>query len=371
VNIEQSKRLETACFSVSRLRINVANLRAEGNSIGSTSSARFGTAQEDASLRDFTLNALFYNLQTEKVEDYVGGLMDLSGGLLRTPQRADKTLRDDPLRILRAIRFATAYGFTIHPDLHSAARVVGTGDLTAKVSRDRIGIETNKMLGNGLDRGVAALDLIWKLGLHNDVFLFEFWEGDPRNPGLRAPQDPCHRLAGLDDPAQARIALYATYLSPLSGQSSPFVGKNLMKVVLEEGLKLSKDESQRVTRVLDGAEMLRTVRSDHRLLDVGQALLRTKEDWVVAWRVAEALGWYEADLFAFVREGGLDGCWKWRPAFDGWELQKTFGFHPGPEIGAAIESQICWRLDNPLASLEEQRAAFKARHPLHAPLGSS
>eukprot|EP00952_Eustigmatos_sp_NYUAD-ZCMA_P010956 44673-Eustigmatos_ZCMA.PRE.1 len=68
----------------------------------------FGTAEEDAYRRDFTINALFYNLNTREVEDLTGrGLTDLLGeGLIRTPLPARTTFLDDPLRLLRAVRFA-------------------------------------------------------------------------------------------------------------------------------------------------------------------------------------------------------------------------------------------------------------------------
>jgi tRNA nucleotidyltransferase (CCA-adding enzyme) len=67
----------------------------------------FGTATEDAYRRDFTINAMFYNIITEQVEDLTAkGLDDLKNGIIRTPLPALQTFKDDPLRLLRAIRFA-------------------------------------------------------------------------------------------------------------------------------------------------------------------------------------------------------------------------------------------------------------------------
>jgi poly(A) polymerase len=75
----------------------------------------FGTAEEDARRRDFTINALFYNPQRREILDYVGGLEDLEAGVLRTIGDARVRLAEDPVRILRAIKFATRLGFRIDP----------------------------------------------------------------------------------------------------------------------------------------------------------------------------------------------------------------------------------------------------------------
>ena len=105
------------------------------------------TAKEDALRRDFTSNSLFYNLHTGKVEDYVGGLEDLRHGLLRTPRDPFKTFSDDPLRILRAARFAGRFGYSIHESITAAASSASIqADLASKVSRERMGIEIGKCL---------------------------------------------------------------------------------------------------------------------------------------------------------------------------------------------------------------------------------
>lgn len=78
-----------------------------------TEDNEFGTAQEDALRRDFTVNALFYDADRHVVIDYVGGLEDLERGVLRTIGEPDVRLAEDPVRILRAIKFATRLGLRI------------------------------------------------------------------------------------------------------------------------------------------------------------------------------------------------------------------------------------------------------------------
>jgi poly(A) polymerase len=80
----------------------------------------FGTPEEDARRRDFTVNGLFYDPETGKVIDHVAGLPDLDRRVLRTIGDADIRLREDPVRILRAIKFAARLGFAIDPKVMSA-----------------------------------------------------------------------------------------------------------------------------------------------------------------------------------------------------------------------------------------------------------
>ena len=104
---------------------------------------------EDALRRDFTLNALFYNIGTACVEDFTGlGRKDLAAGLLRTPLDAAITLRDDPLRLLRGLRFQATYNFSLDDSFVAAAQQIEMcRQLEAKVSRERIGIEVIDFFG--------------------------------------------------------------------------------------------------------------------------------------------------------------------------------------------------------------------------------
>src|SRR4026209_806408 len=75
----------------------------------------FGTPEEDAFRRDFTINALFYDIATFSVIDYVGGLEDLRAGIVRSIGDPDVRLNEDPVRMLRAIALAARLDFVIDP----------------------------------------------------------------------------------------------------------------------------------------------------------------------------------------------------------------------------------------------------------------
>src|SRR6476646_6245338 len=75
----------------------------------------FGTPREDAYRRDFTINGLFYDIATYAVIDHVGGLDDLAAGLIRTIGDPDIRFQEDPVRLLRAIKFAARLSFGFEP----------------------------------------------------------------------------------------------------------------------------------------------------------------------------------------------------------------------------------------------------------------
>src|SRR4249920_211560 len=75
----------------------------------------FGTPEEDAFRRDFTINALFYDIATFSVIDYVGGLEDLRAGIVRSIGDPDVRIREDPVRMLRAVALAARLDFALDP----------------------------------------------------------------------------------------------------------------------------------------------------------------------------------------------------------------------------------------------------------------
>ena len=121
----------------------------------------FGTPEEDAFRRDFTVNALFYDPRSFAVIDYVGGVPDLEARLIRTIGDPEVRMREDPVRMIRAVRFATKLNFEIEPATRAAIER-HSGDL-AKSSVPRLVEEIFRTLSfKGAER---ALFLMEQLGL--------------------------------------------------------------------------------------------------------------------------------------------------------------------------------------------------------------
>ena len=148
-NPEKSKHLETVTTKILGLEVDLVNLRKETYVEDSRNPImEFGSPKDDALRRDATVNALFYNLSTSEVEDFTGqGLQDMKLKIIRTPLSPYQTFKDDPLRILRCIRFASKLGYQIELE---AERSMSDDDikdaLRAKISRERVGVEIVKML---------------------------------------------------------------------------------------------------------------------------------------------------------------------------------------------------------------------------------
>ena len=148
-NPEKSKHLETVTTKILGLEIDLVNLRKETYAEDSRNpTMEFGTPEDDAVRRDATVNALFYNLNTSEVEDFTGqGLDDMQLKIIRTPLPPYQTFKDDPLRVLRCIRFASRLGFKIDCEAEQSMNDWEIKDaLRIKISRERVGIEITKML---------------------------------------------------------------------------------------------------------------------------------------------------------------------------------------------------------------------------------
>lgn len=116
---------------------------------------------EDLSRRDFTINAMAENALTGETIDPLGGAKDLAAGLIRAVGEAQDRFREDPLRLLRAVRFASRLGFAIAPDTWEA--MTTTAPTLEQISRERVRDEYSRML-LGPDP-VRALTLLRDSGL--------------------------------------------------------------------------------------------------------------------------------------------------------------------------------------------------------------
>ena len=127
----------------------------------------FAPIMEDASRRDLTINALYYNISKKKVEDLMGcGVQDIRDGVLRVPmemvseQMVDPTLIDDPLRILRVVRFHTKLGFKISDETFNAMK--RNVDRLSIITVERINTELCKILMSKNAR--QGIELINEIG---------------------------------------------------------------------------------------------------------------------------------------------------------------------------------------------------------------
>jgi poly(A) polymerase len=126
----------------------------------------FGTPEEDALRRDFTVNALFYNIADYSVIDYIGGMADLKSGLIRTIGDPLVRFTEDPVRMVRAVRFAAMLGFEIEESTYRA--MLELRDKLALASPARMYEEVMKLFLLG--EGEKTYQLLRKTGLFGVIF---------------------------------------------------------------------------------------------------------------------------------------------------------------------------------------------------------
>ncbi len=126
----------------------------------------WGSIEEDAIRRDFTVNALFYDIADFSVLDFVGGKADLDAGVLRLIGDPVKRYREDPVRMLRAARFAAKLGFRIHPDTERP--IAELRATLADIPAARLFEETLKLFQSG--HAVQSYEQLRHLGLFEMLF---------------------------------------------------------------------------------------------------------------------------------------------------------------------------------------------------------
>ena len=141
----------------------VATFRSDGKYLDGRHpvTVEFSTAEADARRRDFTINGLFFDPLAEVVIDYVGGQADLEAGVIRAIGDAAERIHEDRLRMIRAVRFAASFGFTIEPRTHAAIRANATA--ITSVAWERVGAEVVRILTGGAAR--RGFELLAETGL--------------------------------------------------------------------------------------------------------------------------------------------------------------------------------------------------------------
>ena len=179
----------TAMVTIDGCNLEIVGARKESYASDSRKpSTETGTLKDDIYRRDFTINTLLKNLHSGELLDITGlGLDDISKGIIRTPQEPARTFEDDPLRMLRAVRFASRFGFEIAPQTYKA--IIESAHRLSIISGERIRDEfikiingNNPILGLNMLRETKLLDEfapelsamygVWQ----NEFHLYDVWE---------------------------------------------------------------------------------------------------------------------------------------------------------------------------------------------------
>ena len=157
----------------------------------------FGTESEDAKRRDFTINGLFYDVEREEVIDHVGGLADLDAKLVRTIGDPDIRFQEDPVRMLRAIKFAARLDFGFEPATWRA--LLRWRSEISKCAPPRLLEEVHRLLRGGAAR--RSFELLVETGVL--AVLSPYLAGLLEGPGAPATAPPT--IAAVPHPTVARL----------------------------------------------------------------------------------------------------------------------------------------------------------------------
>jgi len=335
--------------------------------------------ETDLSRRDFTVNAMALELPALRLVDPFDGLSDLAAHRLRTPLDPDVSFGDDPLRMLRAARFAAAYGLVPEEALVDAVRK-GRHRLSI-VSAERVRDELDKIMVLEAPGPSRALRFAVETGLA-DEFL-------PELPALRLEQDPVHRhkdvlahtLAVVDKTSPDRLlrlaALFHDVGKPATRRFGPDgvtfhhhdeVGARMTRERME-ALRYSREDIEVVTELVRLHLRFHTYRlgwSDHAVRryvrDAGPLLARlnelTRSDCTTrnaarARALARRMDELEERIAELRAQEELDAI---RPDLNGTQVMARLGIPPGRAVGEALKFLLDLRLrEGPLGEEEAGR----------------
>ena len=180
-----------------------------------------GTLEEDQERRDLTINAMSFSLNEEDygaLRDPFHGLEDLQNGIIRTPIDPQKTFDDDPLRMMRAIRFAVRFGFEIEESTYQG--IVDRHERLGIISAERIAEELNKMILS--DKPSYAFALLVETGLLS-IFFPEMvaLQGGKEVNGIRHKDNFWHTLEVLDNVAELSDDLWLRWAAIMHDIAKP------------------------------------------------------------------------------------------------------------------------------------------------------
>lgn len=383
LNPDKSKHLETATTNLFGLDVDFVNLRSEEYSDESrVPVVQFGTAEQDAYRRDATLNALFYNLQEKKVEDLTGkGLADLEEGILRTPLAPKQTFKDDPLRVLRLIRFAARFNFQLAPE---AIEAIVSGEdikhaLETKISRERVGIELDKMFTGPCPE--YGLRLIAKLGLEHEIF------GLPEKYATKETVKPTFHLAKAVDTWEAIRSsenLHINLLMAYSGETKKMIWalcalypwgtttavteKNkpclALFMIIREGIKWSTHDGDVVTAAISNVDAIEEAVNavnggpSPSRADLAQLVRKCGEHWtanvlfaaqktIVEGADMESTLKQHSALVDAIVDQKVDDAWSIKPLVNGKEIMATLQAKPGKWLATLLNDVVVWQFTNP------------------------